>query len=123
LYLRSRPDYRGPVLGDPRPLPVAKNGHRPRATGTHHTQIARPDLHAHPVRRSSSLGGSEMRNILTHDNINSGGVKLHQAYRGYHICYNPLNSVVWIEKDGLFICYVNNTDTAKHHIDQLEETT
>lgn len=41
------------------------------------------------------------------------------AYRGYLIRRNPLNGMLWIEKDGQKIAYVTSEQNARETIDLL----
>jgi hypothetical protein len=41
------------------------------------------------------------------------------AYRTYLICRNPISGIMWIEKDGIFICYVPSLEEGKCQINSL----
>ena len=40
-------------------------------------------------------------------------------YRGYLIRRNPQNGLIWVEKDGMAICYPFSFDDARQQIDSL----
>ena len=40
-------------------------------------------------------------------------------YRGYLVRHNPLNGLIWIEKDGQLISYVADVTSARRLIDIL----
>lgn len=44
-----------------------------------------------------------------------------QAHRGYLICSNPFNGLIWIERDGYRISYAASVEAAKVTIAELIE--